>query len=69
MWIDAKNRTSLMVAAFYGKAGCVRLLAEKEARMQDEDGWTALIYAARNGHLECVKILAPLEQGMKSNHG
>ena len=66
---DQKNRTALMVAAFYGKTGCVRILAEKEAKMQDEEKWTALIHAARNGHHECVEILAPLEKGMQNNNG
>ena len=46
-----------MVAAYYGNAGCVRILAEKEARMQDGFNSTALVYAVYNDHLECVKIL------------
>ncbi len=58
-----------MVAAHYGKTGCVRILAEKEAGMKDENGWTALILAAMNGHLECVKILAPLENRMQRFDG
>jgi len=58
-----------MVAAFYGKTGCVRILAEKESRLQDGNGRTALMYAAGNGHLECLKILAPLEKGMKDKDG
>jgi len=57
--------TALMVAAQHGYARCVRILAEKEAGMQDELGETALILAAIKGHLECVEILAPLEKGMK----
>ena len=32
-WNIEKNRTALMVAAYYGKAECVKLLAEKEAGM------------------------------------
>ena len=44
MWIDAKNRTALMVAAWYGHIGCVRILAQKEAGMKDSDGRTALWY-------------------------
>ena len=62
------NRTALMVAAFYGKTGCVRILAEKEAGRQDGyDGHnrTALMLAARNGHLECVMVLASKECGKK----
>ncbi len=43
---DRKNRTALMVAAVYGNTECVKLLAEKEARMQDADGNTALMFAA-----------------------
>ena len=73
---DRKSRTALMVAAFNGKTECVRILAQKEARMQD---WytdyrkrycktnTALMFAAGEGHFECVKVLAPLEKGMKDN--
>ena len=53
-----------MVAAYYGHAGCVRILAEKEARIQDNAGKTALMFAAHMGHLECLKILAPKEEGM-----
>ena len=53
-----------MVAAFYGSTECVRILAEKEAKMQDGGKMTALMYAAGQGHLDCVKILAPLEEGM-----
>ena len=58
-----------MVAAFYGKTGCVRILAEKEVKMIDGDKMTALMFAARNNYSECVKILAPLEQGMKDKNG
>ena len=58
-----------MVAACYGNAGCVQVLAEKEAKMQDGYNRTALMFAAENGHLECVKILAPLEKGMKNGYG
>ena len=64
-----KSRTALMVAAFYGNAECVQLLAEKEAGMQDEDNHTALMCAAEQGHIECVKILAPLEKAMKNEYG
>ena len=38
-----------MVAAFYGKTGCVRILAEKEAGMKDGGSCTALMLAARGG--------------------
>ena len=55
-----------MVAAHYGKAKCVRILAQKEAKMQDGGKMTALMYAAEKGHLECVEILAPLEKEMKN---
>ncbi len=58
-----------MVAANNGKTNCVKILAEKEARMQDGFGLTALMLAAEEGHLECVKILAPLEKGMQKNDG
>ena len=33
-----------MVATYYGKTECVRILAEKEAGMKDDDGRTALMY-------------------------
>ena len=68
-WHIKKNRTTLMVAAFYGKTECVRILAEKEAKMQDGYNETALMFAAEKGHLECVEILAPLEKGMKNRVG
>ena len=68
-WHDRRHRTALMVAANYGHAGCVRVLAEKEAGMQDEYRNTALMAAAQKGHPECVKILAPLEKGLKNNDG
>jgi len=55
-----------MVAAYYGKTGCVRILAQKEAKMVDEYKYTALMYAAYRGHLECVKVLALLEKEMKN---
>jgi len=58
MWIDAKNRTALMIATFNGHTGCVRILAQKEAGMKDSDGRSALMYAAANGKVECVKVLA-----------
>ena len=59
----------MMVAANSGETECVRMLAEKEAKMQDRFGLTALMFAAYKGHLECVKSLAPLEKGMKDNSG
>ena len=58
-----------MVAAYYGRAGCVRMLAGEEAGMHDKYNWTALMFAAYSGHLECVKILVSLEKGMRSNDG
>ena len=58
MWTDAKNRTALMVAAFNGHTGCVRILAQKEAGMKDGSGRTALMMAAENGKVECVNLLA-----------
>ncbi len=53
-----------MVAAYYGHAGCVRMLIEKEARMQDEKGMTALMHAASQGHSDTVAILLEKEKGM-----
>ena len=58
-----------MGAGLRGRTECVRILAEKEAKMQDGNNNTALMYTAENGQLECVKILAQLEKGMKSNSG
>ena len=34
-WGIKKNMTALMAAAYYGHTGCVRILAEREAGMQD----------------------------------
>ena len=40
----------------------MRILAEKEAGVQDKYSLTALMRAAFRGYLDCVKILAPLEK-------
>ncbi|EET01480.1 Protein 21.1 [Giardia duodenalis ATCC 50581] len=58
--------TALMMAAAYGHTEVVRLLAEKEAGMQDKDGWTALMWAASYGHAECVKLLLEKEKDIKT---
>ena len=62
-WSNCNKITALMVAARYGNAKCVKLLKEKEATKQDDNGKTALMYAARYNQSECAAILAPLEQG------
>jgi len=61
--------TALVKAAKYGHDDIVRILAEKEAGMQDEHGWSALMLAAEKGHPECLKILASEETGMRDNEG
>ena len=53
-----------MVAARYGKTECVRILAEKEAGMQDGGNMTALMFAAENGYFGCMKFLLGEEAGM-----
>ena len=68
-WGAQNKETALMVAAVLGKAGCVRMLAGKEAKMQDADGWTALMRAACMGRLDCVEILLDFEAGMQNSNG
>ena len=68
-WGTKNNRTALMVAANYGNTECVRVLAQKEAKMKDDSNNTALMFAAGEGHLECVKVLAPLEKEMVDKRG
>ena len=68
-WGKCNKVTALMVAAGCGKAGCVRMLAGKEAKMQDADGWTALMRAACMGRLDCVEILLDFEAGMQNSNG
>ena len=46
-----------MMAAYYGKDQCVKVLANEEAELVDDDGRTALMYAARNGMKKCVEAL------------
>ena len=59
-----------MVAAYYGKAGVVRMLLDKEGGMHETTyGLTAMMIAAGNGHTECVRLLAEKEKRMKSNDG
>ena len=58
-----------MFAAKKGHPECVKLLIEKEAGLQDNDGWTALMKAMRYNKLECVRLLAEREKEMKTTRG
>jgi len=55
-----------MYAVKYGHVKCARLLAEKELKMQDNDGKTAFIIAVINGYSSCVKICNK-ERNIKDN--
>lgn len=57
--------TALIYAAKAGHAECVRLLRDKEARMQKEDGYSALMIAANNDHIECVELLLNYESALR----
>ncbi|EFO61460.1 Kinase, NEK [Giardia lamblia P15] len=61
--------TALIRAAACGYTEAVRLLAEHESGVRDDDGRTALMWAARNGHLGCVKLLLEKESGMQNSRG
>ncbi|KWX11256.1 T-complex protein 1/ alpha subunit/ Thioredoxin peroxidase [Giardia duodenalis assemblage B] len=58
--------TALMMAAAHGHAECIKLLLNREADMQDEDGYTALMSAVINNDLECAGLLAKREGHMKT---
>ncbi|UKZ49434.1 hypothetical protein TrVGV298_003681 [Trichoderma virens] len=60
-----KYFTGLMVASHYGHRGVVKLLLEKGANVnaQDGGGWTPLSWAADGGHEAVVKLL--LKKGAK----
>ncbi|TNJ28585.1 Ankyrin repeat protein 1 [Giardia muris] len=55
------GRTALMAAAQGNHVECVRLLLDKEARMQNRWGQTALVHALSFGSAEAALLLAPLE--------
>ena len=46
-----------MCAADNNHVACVEILVDKEARLQNAEGWTALIYAAMNNYVDCAKLL------------
>ena len=57
--VDEAGRTALMMAAYDGHAGTVRLLCEKKAdpNMRDMNRRTALMYAASGPNAAAVEIL------------
>lgn len=57
--------TALMLAAWHGHIGVVRLLLQHETKLQRRDGRTALMLASTKGHEEIVSLLIPYESGMK----
>ncbi|ESU43278.1 Ankyrin repeat protein, partial [Giardia duodenalis] len=60
--------TALMMAAAHGHAECIKLLLNREAGMQDEDGYTALMSAVINNDLECAGLLAKREGHIKRTY-
>lgn len=58
---DEYGRTALMAAAQGNHVECVRLLLDKEARMQNRWGQTALVHALSFGSVDAALLLAPLE--------
>lgn len=62
--------TALMMAACYGYADIVHLLAKYEARcVESSFHRTALMAAAYFNHVSCVKILLEYEAGMQRREG
>lgn len=61
--VDAKGRTTLVLAAQHGNAEIIELLVKKagmDPNIQDSCGWTPLMYAARSGKLDIVTALIRL---------
>lgn len=65
--IDGK--TALMHAVSANNLVMVRILKEKEAKMQDRLGFTALMYAIRNKNMDIVFELAQSEAGSINRSG
>lgn len=67
--LTVKKRTALMEAAVFGRIEAVKLLMEREVKMQDENGLTALMFAAAGGHIKIVELLIEHEKSItdKSN--
>lgn len=66
---DANGQTAMMFAASAGHINCVRLLVEKEQRMQVNTGETALMFAAYNNKEDVVAFLLPYEKCMQDAGG
>ncbi|EFO64266.1 Protein 21.1 [Giardia lamblia P15] len=66
---SGKGRTALMAAAINGHASTVSLLIDKEARMQNIEGWTALMYAAAYNMDEVISVLIPAEAQIQMKDG
>lgn len=61
--------TALMAAAITNNLPMVRALQEREARLQDINGYTALMHAVIAGHCDVVRVLAETEAGLVTNTG
>ena len=66
--VSNAKQTALINAAANNNLEAVKLLLE-EAKMQDEDGWTALMWAARRGHAQVVELLVQHEARVANQLG
>ncbi|TNJ26480.1 Kinase, NEK [Giardia muris] len=60
------RQTALMLAAQRGHVDCVRVLARREAKLFDKNGWTALMHAAHHDQVGCARLLI-MEAGLQSH--
>ena len=61
---DKSSWTTMMLAAKWGHANCVELLADREAKLQSKKGKTAMMIAAKHGYVDIVRFLLEKEAMM-----
>ena len=67
---NVKNRsTALILCARNRNINIARLIVHKEARLADDNGWTALMWAEDTQQADMIKLLAPLEAKMQDKNG